>query len=327
MPRILHVTNMFPSHESPANGSFVETQVRSLEHLGVSQDVFVIRGGDYPRAALRIPKRVREGRFDLVHAHYGLSGWAASWQSVPYVVTFAGSDLHGVSRGKLQQRWRGRAEVLASHWGALWARGLIVMTRRMLDLLRADSLRAKARVLPYGIDTTRFQPGPLQAARRRFGLDPNAFVILWPHSDSPGKRRDLAEAATERLGRTLRRSVVLWKPRHIPHSDMPYCYHAADCLLIVSDTEGSPTVVKEALSAAVPVVGVDVGDVWSWIDRVDWCRRVQRDPDDIAQRLAEVCGAPRPIEPPSLIGEFDWERVARELVGIYEDVLRNRQLS
>jgi len=95
---------------------------------------------------------------------------------------------------------------------------------------------------------------------------------------------------------------------------------------MVSDTEGSPTVVKEALSAAVPVVGVDVGDVWSWIDRVDWCRRAQRDPADIAQRLAEVSWAARPTEPPGFIREFDSERVAGELLAIYKDVIRDGQL-
>jgi glycosyltransferase involved in cell wall biosynthesis len=201
------------------------------------------------------------------------------------------------------------------------------MSKRMLDLLRLGFLRSKATVLPYGIDTKRFTPVPSAAARQRFGLDPEAFVVLWPHSDSPTKWRDIAEEATERLQDTLRRSVVLWKPRQIPHVDMPLCYHAANCLLIVSDTEGSPTVVKEALSAAVPVVGVDVGDVWSWIDRVEWCRRARRDPADIAQRLAEVCWAPRPKEPPSFIREFDSDRVARELLAIYQDVIPDGQAS
>ena len=318
---------MFPSHESPGYGSFVETQVQSLARLGLSQEVHVIPRGSYARAALRVAKRVREGRFDLVHAHYGLSGWAASWQSLPLVVTFAGSDLYGVARGTLPERWRGRAEILASHWAALRACRLIIMTQGMLDLLRFESLRAKACVLPYGIDTRRFHPGSLEAARQRFGLDPDAFVILWPHSDSPTKRRDVAEAATERLRHIVHRSVVLWKPSRVSHADMPLCYHAADCLLIVSDTEGSPTVVKEALSAAVPVVGVDVGDVWSWIERVDWCWRAQRDPGDIAQRLVEVCRAPRPKEPPSFISEFDWVGVAGTLIAIYEGVLRDRQVS
>src|SRR6266702_6439287 len=142
---------MFPSHNAPAFGSFVETQVRSLERLGVPQDVYVIPRGSYASAAPKILKRVQEGRVDLVHAHYGLSGWAASWQPLPLVVTFAGSDLYSARRGRLRERLRGRGEVLASHWAALRARRLIVVSPRMLDLLRLGSLRSKATVLPYGI--------------------------------------------------------------------------------------------------------------------------------------------------------------------------------
>ena len=56
-------------------------------------------------------------------------------------------------------------------------------------------MRAKACVLPYGIDTKQFRPGSVEAARQRFDIDPHAFVILWPHGDSANKRRDLAEAA------------------------------------------------------------------------------------------------------------------------------------
>ena len=137
-----------------------------------------------------------------MHAHYGLSGWAASWQSLPLVVTFAGSDLYPERRGGLRDRWRGRGEVVASHWAALRARQLIVVSPRMLDLLKLRSLRSKATVLPYGIDTKQFSPGSPKAARQHFGLDPDAFVILWPHSDSPTKRRDIAEAASVRRGET-----------------------------------------------------------------------------------------------------------------------------
>ena len=118
--------------------------------------------------------------------------------------------------------------------------------------------------------------------------------------------------------------AVLWEPVVAP-DQMEHCYRAADCVLVASDTEGSPNVVREALCMALPVVSVDVGDVWSLIDRVAWCRRAERDPGDIARRLAEVARTPRPTEAPGFVWEFDCERVATKLVGIYEGVLRERR--
>ena len=42
---------------------------------------------------------------------------------------------------------------------------------------------------------------------------------------------------------------------------VPALMNAADCLLVTSDAEGSPTVVQEALATNLPVVSVDVGDI------------------------------------------------------------------
>ena len=42
---------------------------------------------------------------------------------------------------------------------------------------------------------------------------------------------------------------------------VPDLMNAADCLLVTSDAEGSPTMVQEALATNLPVVSVDVGDI------------------------------------------------------------------
>jgi teichuronic acid biosynthesis glycosyltransferase TuaC len=319
--RVLHVTNMFPSPEAPGAGAFVENQVRSLRSSGVDCDVHIIRAGHYASAARDIRRATEHGRYDLVHAHYGLSGWAALWQPLPLVVTFAGSDLYGMRRGSVHERWKGRAEVLVSHWAAFGARRIIVMSRWMIDLLRFRALRAKARVLPYGIETGRLRPGLRDTARAKLGLDRESVIVFWPHRPSPVKRRDLAEAAVRRAEEILGRPVVLWQPPLAPQRELGLRYQAADCLLIVSDTEGSPNVVKEALSVAIPVVGVDVGDVWQWIGDVPWCRRVARDVEAIAHGLVGVAQAPRPEAPPPCVAEFDVSVVARHVVAVYQDTL------
>jgi teichuronic acid biosynthesis glycosyltransferase TuaC len=326
--RVLHVTNMYPTAARPAFGVFVRRQVEALARLGVSQSLYVIPSGSstrYVDAARVVRARVRNDHCDLVHAHYGLSAWAAMWQPQPLVATFAGSDLYGHSDGRGGRTWRGRWEVMLGNWAARQADRVIVMTERMVHLIRSATARKRAVVLAYGIPVGAFRPGSREAARKRLGLPPYQFVVFWPHSASPTKRRDMAELAIQKLRAEIPHAV-LWAPR-VPPEQMGDCYRAADCLLVTSDTEGSPNVVREALCTALPVVSVDVGDVWQLIDPVDWCRRAEREPTDIAARLAEIARLPRPTEPPNFVREFDCERVASELIKIYESVLRNRLAS
>src|SRR5207249_7457308 len=85
--RVLHVTSMFPTAAQPSAGSYVETLVRGLETLRVRQEVMAIPyggpKGKYWRVARQIRELAQRDRFDLVHAHYGLAGWAAMWHSLP----------------------------------------------------------------------------------------------------------------------------------------------------------------------------------------------------------------------------------------------------
>src|SRR5919107_56427 len=67
--RALIVTSMWPSASAPARGSFV-------------------------RAARDLRRRYRKDRFDVVHAHFGLTAWPAlAVRHATRVVTLHGTDL------------------------------------------------------------------------------------------------------------------------------------------------------------------------------------------------------------------------------------------
>src|SRR6478672_130274 len=88
---------MYPKEDTPGDGAFVQEQVESLRALGLSIDVLAIdgpKGGKkYVRALRSLRGALTEDRFDLIHAHYGLSGAIALAQRhVPVVTTFHGSD-------------------------------------------------------------------------------------------------------------------------------------------------------------------------------------------------------------------------------------------
>jgi teichuronic acid biosynthesis glycosyltransferase TuaC len=110
----------------------------------------------------------------------------------------------------------------------------------------------------------------------------------------------------------------------VPHAEMPDYYRAADCLLLTSDQEGSPNVVKEALCCDLPVVSVEVGDVRRWVELVPGSVLVDRDPEAIAAGLDQVLGNGRTVDGTGIRRELSAERTARRLIEIYREALEGR---
>ena len=105
--RALVVTNMYPSPERPAFGSFVRDQVDALRRRGdVEVELFAFAGGvrGYVAAARALRRRFRGTRFDVVHAHFGLTAYpAVAARLGPVVVTLHGNDLFDPRSNRLSR--------------------------------------------------------------------------------------------------------------------------------------------------------------------------------------------------------------------------------
>ena len=79
--RVLVVTSMYPTPSRPSLGGFVRDQVEALREIdGLEIELFAFEPGGWRRFARagRDLRRAHGGdTFDLVHAHYGLTGFTA----------------------------------------------------------------------------------------------------------------------------------------------------------------------------------------------------------------------------------------------------------
>src|SRR5580704_12510741 len=96
--RALIVTNMYPTPQRPALGSFVRDQVDALRRIpGVELEVYAFAPGGpqaYVRAAAELARRHQRKAFDVVHAHFGLTAWPALIvHGGTRAVTLHGTDL------------------------------------------------------------------------------------------------------------------------------------------------------------------------------------------------------------------------------------------
>lgn len=243
--RALVVTNMWPTPARPALGRFVHDQVEALRRIdGVEVELFAFPPGlrSYPRAARELRRRFRGERFDVIHAHFGLTAWPAlALRGAPHVVTFHGTDLAHPRSGALSRAVL-RVVDLAATVSASLAR----------ERLSGAGVRRRVAVLPCGVDLERFRPLPRAEARRRLGLDPDAPCLLFPADPArPEKRFDRAQAVAG--------DVPLLTLGDVPPDEVPLWVNAASAVLVPSEREGFGLAALEALACDVPVLATPVG--------------------------------------------------------------------
>lgn len=203
---------------------------------------------------------------------------------------------------------------LARSWGTRWFRGLveglglaaadavIVTTSELAAYVAAKVGEAKVHLIPNGVDTTLFRPGPRASGRIK--------NVLYVGRLSEEKNLDaLIDAAGKLIGRLsiqvrfigegpLRKRLeahaqslrvpVEFLP-FVDHRQLPSFFNEADAFVLPSFTEGHPKVLLEAMSCGVPCVASDVGGNRAILD--DGMNGLLFAPDDtagLADRLERV---------------------------------------
>lgn len=326
--RVLLLTNLWPDAERPWHGVFVRAQAESLRAAGVEIDVMPIRGYasdlEYLKAGVRALGLNRGPRYDVVHAHYGHSGVVGRLQlRAPLVISYHGSDLLGKPTPTGPPTMRSRVDVAVFRQFARTAAATITMSRRMEAVLPRACL-PRNRIIPTGVDLERFARGSQQEARRRLGWAPDEKAVLWVGNlHRPLKNFVLAEHTVQRLAEDVPRARlrVAWEVRP---EDIPTWLTAADALLLTSRSEGSPTVVKEAMAAELPVVSTDVGDVSERIEGVPACAVVPGEPGELADALKVALDHGPVAEAREAIAPLSEAATARRIVELYAEVTRSR---
>jgi glycosyltransferase involved in cell wall biosynthesis len=309
--RILVVTAMYPHAGNPGSGAFVMQQVEQLRALQHQVDVFHFHGYrsklEYVKAAIEVRKRTRRVQYDVVHAHYGVTGLPAMARSkAPLVVTLHGSDVL-VER---LERW-------VSRFVCRFSDATIAVSRKI-------AARIPGEIIPCGVDLSVFEPKDRAEARSQLGLCPGKQYVLFPFDPARGiKRFDLASAAVRRLVEEGY-PVELLTVSRVHNSRMPWHYSAADVMILCSDSEASPTSVKEALACNLPVVSTDVGDVRDIFSGIAGVHICERNVDALAEGLRKAL-RPAPgftFQSRSAMQRYGHELTTDALLRVYRRVLR-----
>lgn len=277
--RALIVTSMWPGPEAPARGSFVRDQVDALRRLpGVDVDVFAFPPKGYARAARDLRGRYRGERFDVVHAHFGLTAWPAlAVRHATRVVTLHGTDLRHPRSRRITSAALPRYDLVAA------------VSPELAREVPGAGGRRRVAVLPCGVALDRFVRVPRTEARERLGLDPRGRYVLFPADPTrPAKRPDRARELASAAGAQL---LALGR---VEPSEVPYWVNAANAVVVPSDHEGFGLAALEALACDVPVLATPVGNHPAALDGVAGTLCAPYDADVWGRELAAHLDAPDP---------------------------------
>lgn len=279
--KIMHVLSWHPLESA---GIFSKRQIRDLEALGHINRIYYLKARFNPFALYGqyrvFKKQVQEFNPDIIHAHYGTitAFFASCYRKKSFVVSFQGSDVNKKTDVGKVRNWIGRKL------------SAIAASRASLIFCVSDSLkqqltvkREEAIVLPSGINMQLFHPIDQLESKEKLGLHPKVNYVFFNANNPDIKRLDIAQRAVEQL---IDLNVELLSlSGAVAPDEIPYYLNACCCLLLCSDNEGSPMVVKEAMACDLPIVSVNVGDVKERIEHVSNCFIVEQDADVIAHQI------------------------------------------
>lgn len=291
---------------------------------------------------------------DLVHAHFWMSGWAALTAALPLGIPVA-QTFHAL--GVVKQRHQGTDDTSPEQRPGiermLMARADVVLatcTDEVQELVGQGAAASRIRVVPCGVDLTRFWPeGPTEerTPRRhrvvvvgrlvpRKGVgDALAALAELPDTDlvvaggpEAAHMGDDPEAArlrgmAEQLGVADR---VDWRGR-VRREELPALLRSADLVVCAPWYEPFGIVPLEAMGCGVPVVATAVGGLLDTVvDGVTGLQVPPRRPDLLAGAVRGLLGDPRRRAAMGAAATrrarlYSWRRIAAATLGAYEEVL------
>lgn len=285
---------------------FIKAQAISLEQIGVEVDFYIVKGKGiwgYLKQIKPLYKTIRRGKYSNIHAHYSYCGYIAGICSKKVIVSLLGSDIQINCLQKL---------VLKFFYHFRWEK-LIIKTEKMKESLGLK----RALVIPNGIDIKKFVPIERNEAKEKVGFSKDKIQLLFLAAPNRHEKNySLAYEAVKLLNNPILELIVV---ESALHSMIPYYINAARVVVLSSKWEGSPNVVKEAMSCNISVVSTRVGDVEWLFGNLNGYYIAESEPNDFARMLDQALNNTSSIHGRERIIELELDSisVARKIEKIY----------
>ena len=288
---------------------FVSDQVDALVHDGIICEYHTIeekgwRG--YLKSRKIFIEKINSFKPDIIHAHFGLSGFLANLQfKIPVVTTFHGCDIN-----KLSLR-------LLSYYPLLLSKFCIFVSAS--QVAKVSLFKYKSQVVPCGIDFGTFYPIDKKLARNKLNWDQNKKLVLFSSKfDRPEKNATLAFEAMKLLPAEYELVELYGYSRE----EVNLVMNAVDVGLLTSIREGSPMFFKELMACGKPIVTTNVGDAVEQLSDTSGSYIVAYDAVTISEAILQALELREVTYSPEKLKAVDNKFIASKLISIYNNLLK-----
>jgi len=298
--------------------------------------------------ARRVAALNKQKKIDCIDAHFVYpDGMAAvllgKVLDVPVTVSARGTDL------TLYPSYRLIRPMI--RWTLEHADGVIAVSSSLKEAIVALGTKGdRVRVVPNGIDPSRFERVPRSEARAQLKLSVNESLLvsagaLVPVKDHVLLIRAFARIAEvhpklqlfilgegplrgelERLVRELRLGDRVHLVGKRPNEELRLWFSAAETSCLTSTREGWPNVVTESLACGTPVVATRVGGIPEILDSPELGVLVEQTAEGVASGIEEVLSRKWNHEEISRrIRGRTWENVATECEEVLVAAVRSHK--
>ncbi len=304
---------------------FIQSQGDSLVAAGIKVDYFPIEGKgirSYLKSIPKLREHLRHHYYDLIHAHYSLCGWVAvlATSRHPVVVSLMGDDAVGTYRGANKVELKSRLLILFALAIQPFIKAIISKSPNLEKVVFRKKI---SHLVPNGVRMEQFVLEG-KCARQKLGLKPEKKYVLFLGSPTDeNKNISLVRAAVSSLKRP---DIELINIYDVEHDVVVQYLNAVDVFTLSSFSEGSPNVVKEAMTCGCPMVVTPAGDAAWVIGDTPGCLVASYDPAHFARQVeaalqwADQNGRTNGRQRILDLG-LDAQTIAQKIIAIYKSVI------
>lgn len=263
---------------------FILSQLESIKVQGIDVSCFPILGRGivaYIKGSKQLRTYLKKNNFELIHAHYILSGWAAvlTMQKVPIVLSLMGTDAYGEYIGHNRIIFKSRYIIILTYLIQPFVHAIISKAQNIEKCVYRKKI---SYIIPNGVRLEHFRLYPPEI-RIELGLKKEKKYILFLGDKSyQRKNYKLAEDAFKLFKND---NIELIAPFPISHDEVVKYLNAVDVFIMTAFMEGSPNVIKEAMACNCPIVTTDVGDVRWVLGETEGTYIASFNPADVASKI------------------------------------------